>query len=275
MADNGWVCLMTKFPERAKMGQGASVGSGKYPKFGKTNDTVAPTHILMADTKGFYFIFQEPLKLLDRVIKMVEKVEAKWVAKNKGRPAGSRNWPEERSMGYYYPPSMDHSRSSGTFLLLVASTWHFTSEVQYESGQPRFNQNKVRIQLKAVSRNFNTASMMMEGGAYMFYNDFKVLAKSAELSLFLDRLAEVMEEDKDYKFEEELKEQEDWKETDEYKSEVAHLKSLDDKVKSAPEVEVASGVEDDPAAKKRVRKAAGVAGGSKRGRKTGGGEQPQ
>ena len=226
MSELGWVALQTHFPERSKMGAGSAVGGGKYSKFGKSSDTVRPLHTLVLDTKCFYYVFQDNVTLKANAAEMVKKVEVKWTSKNKGRPPGSRYWPEERQVLYYYPPSPEEpGRVHGTFILLVASTWHFTHEVQFEPGQPKFNPNKVRIQVKVATRNFGNANMMIEGGAYIYYNDFASLLDSQEFSRFLDRLAERAETDKHPPMLQQLADMKTLFDSASFKADEAYLKS--------------------------------------------------
>jgi len=262
MATYGWCALQTKFPERAKMGQQSSVGgTSKLSKYSRSpaNDTVVPLHTLVLDTKAFFYIFQDPGTLKTTVNDMVKKVEVKWNAKNKGRPAGCRCWPEERHVQYYYPPSPDGG-NFGTFILLVASTWHFTSEVQYESGQPKFNPNKVRIQVKPASANFNSSSMMMEGGSYLYYNDFLVLMDSAEMGKFLDKVAAQVTEDKHPSLEQQKIELHDlYEHSGSYRSDVLQLNKVNANLGGEGEGATA----DEPKGKKTKK----AAGGSKKTKK--------
>ena len=103
-------------------------------------------YTVVTDVQSLYWAFQDPDYIKAMATELVTRAEDGWIKKNEMRVSGARVTHEERHCLSVQTPDMCGNKFH-TFLLMIGSSWHFTHETQWETGDVRFNTRKARIQV--------------------------------------------------------------------------------------------------------------------------------
>ena len=103
----------------------------------------------VADVHTLYWAFQDPEYIKSMASELVKRAEESWTKKNEMRVSGTRITHEERHCLAVQTPD-ECGNKFHTFLLMIGSSWHFTEETQWDTGDVRFNPRKARIQVGTI-----------------------------------------------------------------------------------------------------------------------------
>lgn len=184
---SGWIGIKV-IPKEGEDGGAPAALGGQGRNNGNSRVKRPTEYCFVGDLDGMYHLLKNEDDDLTRAITVLtERAVREYNKKNAQSCSGERAPTEKRACVDARSPAVQGGLTNKVFEVLIASTWHFNFRAMKTAEPVRLKQGQLhtRIQLKHMSKDFNSETLMKPGGLYIRASDFLGFLRSPQLSKFL------------------------------------------------------------------------------------------